>query len=80
MFPTYSKVHWLAKYLIMEIQWQLSNISKNHQEEFQVPKMPALPQLTIFLNCKPYEIGIYSFLFFENISRKQFKSPDQIYQ
>lgn len=42
--------------------------------------MPALPQLAIFLNCKPYEIGIYSFLFFENISRKQFKSPDQIYQ
>lgn len=29
-FPTYSKVHWPAKYLIMESQWQMWNVSKNH--------------------------------------------------
>lgn len=40
--------------------------------------MPALTQQAIFLNCKPYKINVYSFLFFENISRKQSKSPDQI--
>lgn len=40
--------------------------------------MPALTQKAIFINCKPYKIDIYSFLFFENISGKQSESPDQI--